>query len=86
MSSDDSSARIDLRYAGQRLVVQTWQIAETVHIFSPLGATQITEIDALAHAGETHAEAGRLTAPMPGKSSPSQCKRAMWSKKAKPWP
>ena len=65
--SDDSSARIDLRYAGQRLVVQTWQIAETVHIFSPLGATQITEIDALAHAGETHAEAGRLTAPMPGK-------------------
>jgi 3-methylcrotonyl-CoA carboxylase alpha subunit len=67
LPSDDSSARIDLRYASQRLVVQTWQIAETVHIFSPLGATQITELDALAHAGDTHGEGGRLTAPMPGK-------------------
>ena len=66
-ASDDNSARIDLRYAGQRLVVQTWQIAETVHLFSDRGATQITKLDALAHAGDTHGEGGRLTAPMPGK-------------------
>ena len=40
---------------------------ETDHVFSARGATQILAIDLLAHAGETHAEAGRLTAPMPGK-------------------
>jgi 3-methylcrotonyl-CoA carboxylase alpha subunit len=40
---------------------------ETDHVFAPQGATQILNIDLLAHAGEAHAEAGRLTAPMPGK-------------------
>jgi 3-methylcrotonyl-CoA carboxylase alpha subunit len=58
---------IDLRFAGQRQTVQTWQKAENVHVFCDLGATQIVEIDALAHAGEATAEGGRLTAPMPGK-------------------
>ena len=37
------------------------------YVFTRRGATQITAIDLLAHAGETHAEGGRLTAPMPGK-------------------
>ena len=32
-------------------------------MFTPLGATQITSIDLLAHSGETVAEGGRLTAP-----------------------
>ena len=36
-------------------------------MFSARGATQILAIDLLAHAGEAQAEAGRLTAPMPGK-------------------
>ena len=36
-------------------------------MFTSLGATQITAIDLLAHSGETAAEGGRLTAPMPGK-------------------
>ncbi|HSV78876.1 MAG TPA: acetyl/propionyl/methylcrotonyl-CoA carboxylase subunit alpha [Ramlibacter sp.] len=36
-------------------------------IFGSQGATRITTIDRLAHAGDTHAEGGRLTAPMPGK-------------------
>ena len=40
---------------------------EVDHVFTPLGATQITAIDLLAHAGEAAAEGGRLTAPMPGK-------------------
>ena len=35
--------------------------------FTAQGAIQIVAVDALAHAGETHAEGGRLTAPMPGK-------------------
>jgi len=59
--------RIELRFAGQRQTVQTWQRGETVHVFCDAGATQIVEIDALAHAGEAAAEGGRLTAPMPGK-------------------
>ena len=63
----DSGTRIDLQYNSQRQTVQTWQREELVHVFCDLGATVITEIDALAHAGEAAAEGGRLTAPMPGK-------------------
>jgi 3-methylcrotonyl-CoA carboxylase alpha subunit len=63
----DAGTRMDLRFHDQRQTVQTWQRDEVVHIFCPLGATQITEIDALAHAGEAAADVGRLTAPMPGK-------------------
>jgi 3-methylcrotonyl-CoA carboxylase alpha subunit len=36
-------------------------------VFTAQGAIQIIAIDALAHAGETQTEGGRLTAPMPGK-------------------
>ena len=63
----ETGTRMDLRFNGQRQTVQTWQVIETVHVFCALGATQIVEIDALAHAGEAAAEGGRLTAPMPGK-------------------
>jgi 3-methylcrotonyl-CoA carboxylase alpha subunit len=63
----DGGARMDLRFQGQRQTVQTWQQGEIVHIFCALGATQITGIDALAHAGVAAADGGRLTAPMPGK-------------------
>ncbi|GLS14158.1 acetyl/propionyl/methylcrotonyl-CoA carboxylase subunit alpha [Hydrogenophaga electricum] len=63
----DSGTRLDLQWDGQRQTVQTWQRDETVHVFGDRGATVITELDALAHAGEAAAEGGRLTAPMPGK-------------------
>ncbi|OSZ74058.1 acetyl/propionyl/methylcrotonyl-CoA carboxylase subunit alpha [Hydrogenophaga sp. IBVHS1] len=63
----ETGTRMDLRFNGQRQTVQTWQVDENVHVFCALGATQIVEIDALAHAGEAAAEGGRLTAPMPGK-------------------
>ncbi|AOF86133.1 D-ala D-ala ligase family protein [Hydrogenophaga sp. RAC07] len=63
----EGGARMDLQFQGQRQTVQTWQQGEIVHIFCALGATQITEIDALAHAGVAAADGGRLTAPMPGK-------------------
>ena len=36
-------------------------------VFAPQGSAIVTEIDPIAHAGEGAAEAGRLTAPMPGK-------------------
>ncbi len=65
--ASDSGTVVDLQYADQRQTVQTWQRDELVHVFCDLGATVITEIDALAHAGEVAAEGGRLTAPMPGK-------------------
>ena len=58
---------IDLDFAGQRLLVSVYAEGEADHVFSARGATRILAIDLLAHAGEAHAEAGRLTAPMPGK-------------------
>jgi len=58
---------IDLQFAGQRRRVRVYRSGEVAHVFMDAGATQITVIDALAHAGEVHAVGGRLTAPMPGK-------------------
>ncbi len=58
---------MDLSYAGQRTTVHVVRNGEVAHVFAPQGATQLTVLDALAHAGETQAEGGRLTAPMPGK-------------------
>jgi len=58
---------IDLQFAGQRLNATVYAQGEVDHVFTARGATQITAIDLLAHAGETHAEGGRLSAPMPGK-------------------
>ena len=40
---------------------------EVAHVFTPQGATRISLLDPLAHAGEAAQEGGRLTAPMPGK-------------------
>ncbi|MHB1114645.1 acetyl/propionyl/methylcrotonyl-CoA carboxylase subunit alpha [Acidovorax sp. JHL-3] len=58
---------IELQFAGQRTRAAVYAQGEVDHVFTPLGATQITAIDLLAHSGETAAEGGRLTAPMPGK-------------------
>ncbi|MDD2925267.1 biotin/lipoyl-containing protein, partial [Rhodoferax sp.] len=54
-------------FAGQRTLVNVYRKGEVAHIYTAQGATQIIAIDLLAHAGEVHAEGGRLTAPMPGK-------------------
>ncbi|AYM95264.1 acetyl/propionyl/methylcrotonyl-CoA carboxylase subunit alpha [Acidovorax sp. 1608163] len=58
---------IELQFAGRRTRAAVYAQGEVDHVFTPLGATQITAIDLLAHAGEAAAEGGRLTAPMPGK-------------------
>ncbi|NMM11602.1 MAG: acetyl/propionyl/methylcrotonyl-CoA carboxylase subunit alpha [Polaromonas sp.] len=58
---------IDIQFAGQRLTAAVYRQGEVDHVFTARGATQISAIDLLAHAGESHAEVGRLTAPMPGK-------------------
>jgi 3-methylcrotonyl-CoA carboxylase alpha subunit len=58
---------INVEFSGQRLNAKIYQYHDVVHIFSAQGATQITAVDLLAHAGVAHADVGRLTAPMPGK-------------------
>jgi len=58
---------IDIQFAGQRLTATVYAQGEVDHVFTARGATQITAIDLLAHAGESQSEGGRLTAPMPGK-------------------
>ena len=57
----------DVRFGQQRQIVSVYQQSDVVHVFSALGATQITVVDALAHAADGLVEGGRLTAPMPGK-------------------
>jgi 3-methylcrotonyl-CoA carboxylase alpha subunit len=62
-----SGQGIDVQFAKQRLTANIYTDRAVVHVFTALGATQIIAIDILEHAGEVHAEGGRLTAPMPGK-------------------
>jgi 3-methylcrotonyl-CoA carboxylase alpha subunit len=58
---------IDVRLGERRQILNVYKNGAVVHIFSAQGATQLTTIDALAHAGDAQIEGGRLTAPMPGK-------------------
>ncbi|MES2978647.1 MAG: acetyl/propionyl/methylcrotonyl-CoA carboxylase subunit alpha [Pseudomonadota bacterium] len=57
----------DVRIGERRLQSRMYPLGEAVHVFSPEGATQITVVDLLAHAGVAQHDSGRLTAPMPGK-------------------
>ena len=63
----EQAGGIELQFAGQRTRAAVYAQGEVDHVFTPRGATQITAIDLLAHSGESAAEGGRLTAPMPGK-------------------
>jgi len=62
---------LHISFAGQHTRVQVFHHSEghedVAHVFAPQGATRITVVDALAHAGEVQEAGGRLTAPMPGK-------------------
>ncbi|MDD0810251.1 acetyl/propionyl/methylcrotonyl-CoA carboxylase subunit alpha [Curvibacter sp. RS43] len=58
---------LEIDFAGQRLAVQVDLLGDVAHVFAAAGATRITVVDLLAHAGESQSEGGRLTAPMPGK-------------------
>ena len=62
-----AASGIDLHYAGQRALVTVYRKGEVAYVHTALGATQITAIDLLAHAGDSQVDGGRLTAPMPGK-------------------
>ena len=57
----------DINFSQHRTIAKTYQNNDSISIFTDNGATQIIAVDLLEHAGETHEEGGRLTAPMPGK-------------------
>ncbi|PUE59084.1 3-methylcrotonyl-CoA carboxylase [Limnohabitans curvus] len=62
---------LHISFAGHHARVQVFHETQghedVAHVFAPQGATRITLVDALAHAGEVQEAGGRLTAPMPGK-------------------
>jgi 3-methylcrotonyl-CoA carboxylase alpha subunit len=62
---------LSITFGAQHIEAQVFHHAEglddVAHVFAPQGATRITVVDALAHAGEVQEAGGRLTAPMPGK-------------------
>jgi 3-methylcrotonyl-CoA carboxylase alpha subunit len=58
---------VELHHGAERQVFQVYAWGEERHVFAAQGASRITVVDLLAHAGEVHSEGGRLTAPMPGK-------------------
>ena len=58
---------LDVEYGSKRGTVHVYKNGSAVHVFATQGATHLIVIDALEHAGVAQAEAGRLTAPMPGK-------------------
>jgi len=59
--------QIELAFNGARHTLDVYERQGAAHVFADRGATRITAIDRLAHAGDSQAEGGRLTAPMPGK-------------------
>jgi 3-methylcrotonyl-CoA carboxylase alpha subunit len=65
--SRTAEGALDIRLGAQRARVNVYTKGDVAHVFTAGGATQIVAIDALAHAGDTHSDVGRLTAPMPGK-------------------
>jgi 3-methylcrotonyl-CoA carboxylase alpha subunit len=67
LSYSYTDAGFDINFALHRITAKTYKNTDVVDIFTVNDATQIIAIDLLKHAGETHEEGGRLTAPMPGK-------------------
>jgi len=59
--------QIELSFNGARHTLDVYERQGAAHVFADQGATRIAAIDRLAHAGDSQAEGGRLTAPMPGK-------------------
>ena len=63
----DATGALDLQLGAQRVLANIYKNGDIAQVFTAQGAIQIIATDVLAHAGETQAEGGRLTAPMPGK-------------------
>ena len=59
--------RFELTLDGRRQVLSVYAVGERVTVFGAEGSASVGEYDPVAHAGDHAGEAGRLTAPMPGK-------------------
>jgi 3-methylcrotonyl-CoA carboxylase alpha subunit len=59
--------RHEVRLGDQRHVLAVYVQGERFHVFAAQGSAVLLRPDPLAHAGDHAGEAGRLTAPMPGK-------------------
>jgi len=57
----------DIRLGDHRFTAWVYQHGERFAVFTGAGSALVTEYDPIAHAGDQAGEAGRLTAPMPGK-------------------
>jgi 3-methylcrotonyl-CoA carboxylase alpha subunit len=57
----------DLQIGKRRLTATVYARGSRYAVYTDAGGAQVAEFDPLAHAGDGAAEAGRLTAPMPGK-------------------
>ena len=60
----------DITLAGQRATLAVYRAGERFAVFAPTlpgGSALLAEHDPIAHAGDGAGDAGRLTAPMPGK-------------------
>ena len=57
----------DVTVGERRWTLTVYATGERISVFAPEGAAVVDQIDPIAHAGEGASEAGRLTAPMPGK-------------------
>lgn len=66
LQSSDAETH-ELFLGTQRVRVKTYAQGERVAVFAPAGSAVLTEVDVIAHAGDSPSEGGRLTAPMPGK-------------------
>jgi 3-methylcrotonyl-CoA carboxylase alpha subunit len=61
------AARHDVRLDGQRHTLSVYRHGDRYAVFAAAGSALLTEVDPIAHAADHAGEAGRLTAPMPGK-------------------
>jgi 3-methylcrotonyl-CoA carboxylase alpha subunit len=59
--------RHDVTLGERRLALSVYVHGEQVSVFAPEGRADVREVDDIAHAGDSAAAAGQLTAPMPGK-------------------
>ncbi len=59
--------RHDVSLGEQRWQLTVYTTGARISVFAPAGSASAERVEPLAHAGEGAAEAGRLSAPMPGK-------------------
>ncbi|MCY7315614.1 MAG: 3-methylcrotonyl-CoA carboxylase [Rubrivivax sp.] len=60
-------ARFDVQLGDDRRTLAVYAHGDRYAVFAPQGSALLARFDPIAHAGDSAQEAGRLTAPMPGK-------------------